>query len=57
LLEKFDMESEANDENVVILGPGTYEVGPEGSIKIYGAHHIEVRGCTLIPAPEETNAL
>jgi hypothetical protein len=49
------VESEANDENLVILGPGKYEVGPEGSIKIYGARQVEVRGCKITPSPQETD--
>ena len=43
------MDAQANDESVVIIGPGTYEVGPEGSITIYGARHVELKGCTLAP--------
>ncbi len=50
----FNMESDTNDENLVIFGPGTYEVGPQGSIKIYGARDVEVQGCTITPSPEET---
>ncbi len=43
------MNSQPEDESVVIIGPGTYEVAPEGSITIYGARHVELKGCTLAP--------
>lgn len=47
------MDADRDEENIVIFGPGTYQVGPEGSIEIYGARHVLVKGCTMTPASEQ----
>jgi hypothetical protein len=37
----------ASRDDTVTLGPGKYTVAPRGRIKIAGASHVRIEGCTF----------
>jgi hypothetical protein len=48
---------EAQDQDWVTFGPGTYTIAPGGSIRVLGAKNMRIEGCTFKDCSESGRAM
>lgn len=42
-----------SEDDFVMFLPGTYTIAPGGCIRVVGARHIDIKGCTMQPDREK----